>query len=86
MKIPSESKIFSHYQEFESFCKSLFRLKKWEYKKLYQVMIKLESVGKNPIRSMILWKNSLPEQECLDFIRFMILVDESDMIFDNPAR
>lgn len=84
-RLPLELNAFDDYQEFEAFCKSMFDLESWEYRQLYDVLIKLECVGEDPIEKMNLWKSSLSEEECLEFIRFMILVDSTDLLFNMAA-
>jgi len=83
--IPSALKAFNNYSEFEKFCKSLFRLKSIEYKKLYKVLIKLESIGEDPKENMKHWKTSFSKEECIEFIRFLILVDSTDFAFSQSA-
>ena len=78
-QVPSKLEAFDEYKDFEAFCKNKFDLEPWEYRKLYEVLIKLESVGEDPVQSMGQWESSLSEQECLEFIRFMILVDSMDV-------
>ncbi|MDM8535955.1 hypothetical protein QUF70_04305 [Desulfobacterales bacterium HSG17] len=81
--IPSDLKAFSSYSEFEKFCKSLFSLKSIEYKKLYKVLIKLESIGEDPKENLKHWKNKFSREECIEFIRFLILVDSTDLAFSQ---
>ena len=84
-RLPSELDAFSDYHEFETFCKSMFTLESWEYRQLYDVLVKLESVGENPVENMNIWKKSLSQEECLEFIRFMILVDSTDILMNMAA-
>lgn len=81
--LPSDLKSFNNYPEFEKFCKSLFHLKAFEYKKLYKVLIKLESIGEDPKEKMKYWKTNFSREECIEFIRFLILVDSTDFALNN---
>jgi hypothetical protein len=83
--IPSDLKAFASYPEFEKFCKSLFRLKSIEYKKLYKVLIKLESIGEDPKEKLKHWKINFSRDECIEFIRFLILVDSTDFAVNQIA-
>lgn len=83
--LPSDLKSFNNYTEFEKFCKSLFQLRSFEYKKLYKVLIKLENIGEDPKENMRNWKKNFPEEECIEFIRFLILVDSTDFAISQAA-
>ena len=70
---------FSDYREFLSFSKSLFQLKTEEYQGLFNVLLKLESIGQDAVETMLLLKSNADEQDCYELIRFMILIDRLDM-------
>ena len=70
---------FDDYQEFLSFSKSLFQLKMEEYQGLFDVLVKLQSVGQDAIQTMLVLKSNTDEQDCYELIRFMIQFDSMDM-------
>ncbi|MFO7971549.1 MAG: hypothetical protein R6U40_07345 [Desulfobacterales bacterium] len=70
---------FDDYQEFLSFSKSLFQLKTEEYRGLFDVLVKLQSIGQDAIQTMLILKSNTDEQDCYELIRFMIQFDRMDM-------
>lgn len=72
-------KDFHSYEAFEAFSRSLFELEPEEYEGLYRVMQKLESIGEDPVERMLSWKKDTCENDCTNFIRFMIHVDEMEL-------
>ena len=70
---------FNDYQEFLSFSKSLFQLKPNEYKGLFNVLLKLQSIGQDAVQTMRLLKSNTDEHDCYELIRFMIQFDSMDM-------
>ena len=70
---------FDDYQEFLSFSKSLFQLKTEEYRGLFDVLVKLQSIGQDAIQTMLILKSNTDEQDCYELIRFMIEFDRMDM-------
>jgi hypothetical protein len=70
---------FNDYREFLSFSKSLFQLKTEEYQGLFDVLVKLQSIGQDAIQTMLVLKSNTDEQDCHELIRFMIQFDSMDM-------
>jgi hypothetical protein len=70
---------FNDYQEFLSVSKSLFQLNSEEYQGLFNVLLKLQSIGQEAIQTMQLLKSSTDEDDCNELIRFMIQIDSMDM-------
>ena len=70
---------FDDYQEFLSVSKSLFQLNPEEYQGLFNVLLKLQSIGQDAVQSMQLLKSSTDEHDCNELIRFMIQIDSMDM-------
>ena len=70
---------FDDYQEFLSVSKSLFQLKPEEYQGLFNVLLKLQSIGQDAVQTMQLLKSSADEHDCNELIRFMIQIDSMDM-------
>ena len=70
---------FKDYQDFLNFSKSLFKLSPDEYRGLYEVLLKLQSIGENPVETMLTWRKHTCTNECPDFIRFMIQIDNMEI-------
>ena len=70
---------FNDYRKFLSFSKSLFQLKTEEYQGLFDILLKLESIGQDAVETMLLLKSNADEQDCYELIRFMIQIDSLDM-------
>jgi hypothetical protein len=70
---------FNDYREFLSFSKSLFQLNTEEYQGLFDILLKLESIGQDAVETMLLLKSNADEQDCYELIRFMIQIDSLDM-------
>lgn len=76
---PSKLNGFIDYRDFMLFAKTLFNLDANEYRGMFNVLVKLQSVGEDPIQTMLFWKNNTDEQDCHDMIRFMIQVECMDL-------
>jgi hypothetical protein len=78
---PVQTKLtgFRDYQEYLSYSKSLFNLKPGEYQRLFDVLLKLQSIGQDAVQSMRLLKSSTDDDDGYELIRFMIQVDGMDM-------
>ena len=70
---------FRDYQEYLGFSKSLFQLKPEEYQGLFNVLLKLQSVGQDAAQTMLLLKSNAEEDDGYELIRFMIQFDRMDM-------
>jgi hypothetical protein len=70
---------FSDYREFLSFSKTLFQLKTEEYQGLFDILLKLESIGQDAVETMLSLKSNADEQDCYELIRFMIQIDSLGM-------
>ena len=79
---PVQTKLtgFNDYQEYLGFSKSLFQLKPEEYRGLFNVLLKLESIGQNAVQTMLSLKSNTDENDCYELIRFMIQFDRMDMV------
>jgi hypothetical protein len=69
---------FNDYQEYLGYSKSLFDLKPGEYQRLFNVLLKLQSIGQDAVQTMRLLK-STTDDDGYELIRFMIQVDGMDM-------
>ena len=70
---------FEDYQDFVTFTETLFKLQPSEYQGLYKVLQKLQSLGEDPKEVLRTWKQKTCQEECPEFIRFMIEVDKMDI-------
>jgi hypothetical protein len=70
---------FNDYQEYLGYSKSLFKLKPEEYKGLFNVLLKLQSIGQDAVQTMLLLKSNTDDDDGYELIRFMVHVDGMDM-------
>ena len=70
---------FDDYQEYLGFSKSLFKLKPEEYQGLFNVLLKLQSIGQDAVQAMLLLKSNTDDDDGYELIRFMIQFDDMDM-------
>ena len=73
---PTQLKEFEDYQDFLNYSRSLFDLRQDEHKGLYNVLLKLQGVGVDAVRSMDTWQKDMDKDEYQEFIRLMIQVDD----------
>ena len=76
---PGDLNTFQNYQDFLVFSKTLFELEPDEYRGLYHVLLKLQSIGEDPLKTMLRWKKHTCGKDCSEFIRFMIRVNGMDI-------
>jgi len=70
---------FNDYQEYLGFSKSLFNLKPEEYLGLFNVLLKLQSIGQDAVQTMLLLKSNTDGDDGYELIRFMLRFDVMDM-------
>jgi hypothetical protein len=70
---------FDDYRQFVEYAESLFELSPEEFEGLYQVLLKLQGIGEDPMETMDLWKAETCKSGCPEFIRFMIQVNDTDL-------
>jgi len=70
---------FSDYQEYLGYSKSLFKLKSDEYLGLFNVLLKLQSIGQDAVQTMRLLKRNTHDDDGNELIKFMIQFDAADM-------
>ena len=46
---------------------------------MFDILLKLESIGQDAVETMLLLKSNADKQDCYELIRFMILIDRLDM-------
>ena len=81
IKKPPQDKLksFEDFKEFVTYTETLFKLQPSEYHGLYKVLQKLQSLGEDPKEVLKTWKSQTCQDECPEFIRFMIEVDNMDI-------
>ena len=70
---------FEGYEDFLKFAKNRFALQPTEYEALYNVLLKLQSVGVDPLKAMQDCQSQLLDGECLDMLKFMMFIDGLEM-------
>lgn len=70
---------FESYDAFLSFVKERFDLKAGEHEALYAVLLKLQHVGADPIKTMEDCRRKMVKHDCMDMLRFMIHVESLDL-------
>ena len=70
---------FNDYQEYLGYSKSLFKLKPEEYQGLFNVLLKLQSIGQDAVQTMRLLKRNTDDDDGYELIRFMVHVDGMDV-------
>ena len=70
---------FNDYQEYLGYSKSLFNLTSEEYKGLFEVLLKLQSIGQDAVQTMLLLKSNTDDDDGYELIRFMVQFDGMDM-------
>ena len=70
---------FADYQKFVEHAEALFELSPEEFEGLYQVLLKLQGIGEDPVVTMALWKAETCKSGCPEFIRFLIQVNDLDL-------
>ena len=70
---------FNDYQEYLGYSKSLFKLKPEEYRGLFNVLLKLQSIGQDAVQTMLLLKSNTDDDDGYELIRFMVQFDGMDM-------
>jgi len=76
---PSRLEGFRDYDEFVDYAGCLFDLTEEEFEGLYQVLLKLQGIGEDPVETMALWKEDTCRSGCPEFIRFMIQIEQLDL-------
>ncbi|RJQ74387.1 MAG: hypothetical protein C4519_16830 [Desulfobacteraceae bacterium] len=70
---------FDSYGAFLQYVQDRFDLKPGEHEALYDVLLKLQSVGEDPLQVIETCQFKMAEHDCLDMLRFMIHVDSLDI-------
>ncbi|NNG00996.1 MAG: hypothetical protein HKM93_16525 [Desulfobacteraceae bacterium] len=70
---------FDGFEDFLIFSQALFDLTADEYAALYNVMIKLQSVGEDAKTTLQDCKLDMGENGCLEMIKILIKIEEMDL-------
>ena len=74
-KPPTRLNGFATYEDFLEYARTRFALEPREYEALFNVLLKLQSVGSDPLETMQDCQSQLADGECLDMLKFMMYVD-----------
>ena len=69
---------FDDYSDFLDFSQSLYRLNPAEHQGLFKVLEKLQCIGEDPIKCMLFWRSNASENECVELIRYLIKIDNTE--------
>ena len=79
-KQPSEKlAAFKSYEDFLAYVGRRFDLRPGEHEALYNVLVKLQNVGADPLETMEACKSEMAPNDCLDMLRFMIYIENLDI-------
>lgn len=67
---------FEDYEDFERHCRRCFALLPEEYRALYEVLVKLQSLGHDAPTTLNTWQREMTPIECTEFIRVLICVEK----------
>ncbi|MEJ2039815.1 MAG: hypothetical protein P8X55_12925 [Desulfosarcinaceae bacterium] len=70
---------FEDYDDYLRYASDLFDLTPDEYAALFQVLVKLQSVGSDPLEALQTCRFEMEAGDCLDMLKFMMYVDGLDM-------
>lgn len=70
---------FDDYDAFERYCKRCFALLPDEYHALYEVLVKLQSLGHDAPTTLNTWQREMTPIECTEFIRVLICVEKMEI-------
>lgn len=77
--IPRKLEAFEDYDHYLRYTRDLFDLSPDEYAALFQVLLKLQSVGSDPVKTLQTCRFEMGNDDCLDMLKFMIYVDGLDL-------
>lgn len=79
LKPPTQLKGFATYKDFLEYAQTRFALEPRQYEALFNVLLKLQSVGSDPLKTLNDCQSQLADGECLDMLKFMMYVDGLDL-------
>ena len=70
---------FEDVSEFQRYCRRRFALLPDEYNALYEVLVKLQSLGHDARSTLDAWHREMAPAECAEFIRLLIRVEKMEI-------
>jgi len=70
---------FADYEAFVQYVHENLKLKPDEVRALYDVLVKLQSVGQDPVNTLEACRRDMAPGDCLDMLRFMMYIDGLDL-------
>jgi hypothetical protein len=70
---------FEDLKDFQRHCQHRFPLLPDECKSLYEVLVKLQSLGHDALNTLDTWQRDMAPAECAEFIRFLICVEKMEI-------
>lgn len=74
-RFPQKLEAFDDYDHYLRYTRDLFDLTPDEYAALFQVLVKLESVGSDPLETLKTCRFEMETDDCLNMLKFMMYVD-----------
>jgi hypothetical protein len=71
---------FDTYDHYLRYARDLFDLTPDEHAALFQVLVKLESVGSDPMETLHTCRFDMETDDCLSMLKFMMYVDGLDLL------
>lgn len=70
---------FEDFIDFQHHCQRRFPLLPDECRSLYEVLVKLQSLGYDAMKTLDTWQRDMAPAECAEFIRLLIRVEEMEI-------
>lgn len=77
--VPANLNGFDTFEDFLKYTRTIFDLQADEYVALFNVLLKLQVLGEDPIETMRDCRTKMASHDCMDMLRFMIYVDGLDL-------
>jgi hypothetical protein len=72
-------KSFDSYDAYLRFMQSHFDFTDDEYRLLFNVLVKLENVGQDPLQAIHECKFKMETSDCMEMLRFMMAIENMDL-------
>jgi hypothetical protein len=70
---------FADYDAFVRYARDRLRMQPDEMRALHDVLVKLQSLGEDPVQTLEACQRDMPAGDCLDMLRFMMLIDAMNL-------
>lgn len=70
---------FENFAAYLEYSQQLFDLTAAEHEALFDVLVKLQSIGEDPVQTLHECKFNMEEKDCLDMLKFMIQIESMDL-------